>query len=133
MDGKEKNKKKRFEIRYGIENFYRNKNFEKEMSKEGKLDNKLSYNRFKTTDTRGYDILNFGNNFEHYKNIVKVKHDRDDWDNIVEKAGDKETINTKGVYRDPYDFTENEKTSHMFKINRQSNLLFLTKYSQKCF
>jgi hypothetical protein len=81
----------------------------------------LSYNRFKTTDTRGYDILNFENNFEHYKNNVKVKDDRDAWEHILEKAGPKETINSKGVYRDPYDFTENEKTSHLFKLNRESN------------
>ena len=72
---------------------------------------------------RGYDIINFENNFDHYKNTVKVKNEKDDWEKIIDKAGEKETINKKGVYRNPYDYTENEKSAHLFKINRTSKFI----------
>jgi hypothetical protein len=84
------------------------------------LDSKLNYNRYKTTDDRGYNILNFNNNYQHYKNTVRVKNDKDEWEKIVDKAGDKGTFQIKGIYKDHYDFTDCEQGAHSYKVNRQS-------------
>lgn len=123
-DLKEKTKKKRFEIRYDLENFYREKNLEGELKKEKSLENKLSYNRYKTTDNRGYDIVNFGNNYENYKNMLKVKDSSTEWETILEKTNDKQTFTTKGIYKDAFDFSDNDKVAHQFKVNRKSKIYF---------
>jgi hypothetical protein len=86
-DEKEKQKKKRFEIRYDIEDFYRNKCIEDKVKKDSMLDKKLSYERYNITDHRGYDIINFKNNFGHYKNLVKTKDEGSEWETVVAGAG----------------------------------------------
>lgn len=125
FDSMQYNKKKRFELRYDIEDYYRNKNFEEDARKESTLATKLSYDRYKVTDNRGYDIVNMKNNFEHYKNTVNTKGHSNEWEHLLSKAGEKETFNEKGIYRDPYDYTDNDKIAHLFKIGRQSNIIIL--------
>ena len=117
-DSKDSNKKKRFKIRYQLENYYQNKNIETDNKKEGSLNTKLSYERYKTTDRRGYDIINFENNFEHYKNSLDIKKDASDWDNLIQKVGPKETFNSKGIYKDPFDFQDKDPSAHAFKNAR---------------
>lgn len=105
-----------------MENFNHYKNLEEDSRKEKRLDKKLSYQRFKTIDNRGYDVINFKNNYQQYKNSVNVKDTTDDWQHLIKKVGVKQTLETKGIYRDPYDFRDNEDNAHLFKINRTSKL-----------
>lgn len=107
-----------------MENYYREKVLENEIKKDQSLNHKLSYNRYKTTDDRGYDIINFGNNFENYKNTLKVK-EVDEWNAIVKKAGGNETFSKKDIYQSPYDHSDTEKIAHQFKLNRKSNYYYM--------
>lgn len=87
-DLKEKNKKKRYEIRYDIEDHYRNKQVEGELKQEYNANKKISYNRYRNTDNRGYDIVNFDNNYNQYRKMINVKNkDIGDWENLISKAG----------------------------------------------
>lgn len=86
-DIKEQNKKQRYKLRYDVEKYQRDKNVLLDLKKEKGMNNKLSYHRFKTQDNRGYDIINFDNKYEHYKNNLKLKDEKPEWDVIVNKAG----------------------------------------------
>lgn len=121
-DAKQKDKKRRFEIKHKMNNYYRFKNIENDLVKEENLKNKLAYLRYKTTDERGYDIMNHNNNYHNYKNSLKLRHEKDGWDYVVSKAGNNQNIDIKGIYKDPYDFTDNEKTAHYYKVARNSTV-----------
>jgi hypothetical protein len=88
-DKNQQNRKQRYKIRYDVEDYYKDKNLEKDVKKDNALESKLSYMRYKTVDNRGYDIVNFGNKYEHYKNSLNLKNEKGEWDVIVSKAGGK--------------------------------------------
>lgn len=83
IDELQKNKKKRFQIKYDIDNFYRNKSIANDIVKERNENPKLSYNRFKHQDNRGYDIINMDNLQENPKNRVYTKDKETTWEKIV--------------------------------------------------
>jgi hypothetical protein len=121
IDEKEKRKKKRYEIRYETEKYYQDKNIQVEKEKDSNIYKKVSYNRFESNDKRGYDIINLKQNYDHYKNISKLHDDKSDWEKILEKAGEKETFSKKGIYRDPYDYSDCGKNASLFMKERDSN------------
>jgi hypothetical protein len=122
IDEKDKRKKKRFEIRYETEKYYQDKNIQLGNEKDSNMYKKVSYNRFESNDKRGYDIINFNQNYGHYKNITKVHDDKSDWEKILDKAGDKETFTKKGIYQDPYDYSDCGKLASEFMKERESNI-----------
>ena len=85
------NKIARYKIRNHLENYYRENNnlfYEKYMKS---LKNKLSYDRYKPSDDRAYDILNH----EEILNLVKYKKDnncRTPWKLIKEGSNEHETL-----------------------------------------
>ena len=56
-DQKAKNKKERYEIKYKMENFYHDKSLRQTDKANYYRDQKYSYQRYKETDARQYDII----------------------------------------------------------------------------
>jgi hypothetical protein len=52
-----KDRKRRYEIRNELENYYREKNILQQDKEENKLNGKNSYFRYKEQDNRQYDII----------------------------------------------------------------------------
>jgi len=121
------NHKLRYTLRPEIEKYYNQKNYKKELKEESYLNNKLSYDRFKIQDQRGFDILTKENTFNKYKNKVKCSGKNDPWEIIKLNAGENETISKKGIYQSPYDNVDVEKKEFEFKLAREKMLKNLPK------
>jgi len=89
LDQSEKNKKKRFEIKYDIENYYRNKSIAIDLQKEMRKHPILSYDRYKHEDNRGYDIISLDNQNEKNLNAVRIKDKESSWQKIVKNVDGK--------------------------------------------
>lgn len=83
LDQVEKDKKKRYEIKYDIDNFYRNKSIAADLQKEIHKHPILSYERYKHEDARGYDIINLDKKVERDFNEVRLKDKETSWQKIV--------------------------------------------------
>jgi len=83
LDQVEKDKKKRYEIKYDIDNFYRNKSIAADLQKEIHKHPILSYERYKHEDARGYDIINLDKKNERDFNEVRLKDKETSWQKIV--------------------------------------------------
>lgn len=83
LDQTEKNKKKRFEIKYDIEDFYRNKSIAVDLQRELYKNPVLSYERYKHQDARGYDIISLDNKNERNLNDIRIKDKESSWQKIV--------------------------------------------------
>jgi len=86
LDKSQKDKKKRFEIKYDIENYYRNKSIALDMQKEMHKNPILSYERYKHQDVRGYDIISLDNRNDQNLNDVRVKDKESTWQKIVKNV-----------------------------------------------
>ncbi len=122
LEIKDKNKKKRYNLKREIENFYANKNSSEYINKENSVGNKISYGRYKTEDERGYDILNLKKTKEDQNKNPKFKNQRHNWDILLNNLGDNQTINSKAVYKNPYDTSDYKKSLNAFKNIRKSIL-----------
>jgi hypothetical protein len=120
LEVKEKNKKKRYNLKREIENFYANRNSEEYIKQEHSVGNKISYNRYKNIDERGYDILNLDKTKEDQNKNLKFKNQRHTWDILTEKVGDNQTMNRKVIYKNPYDMSDYKKKLNVFKNFRES-------------
>ena len=121
------NHKLRYTLRPEIEKYYNQKNYKKELKEENYLNNKLSYDRFKLQDQRGFDILTKENTFNKYKNKVKCNGKNDPWEIIQQNSGENETISKKEIYQSPYDNVDVEKKEFEFKLAREKMLKNLPK------
>ena len=67
----EKDKKQRYEIRYKLEKYYRDRSLSKNSLDEVRNKNKVSFQRYKVEDQRQYNIINFKDKpyKEHAKDI----------------------------------------------------------------
>ena len=129
-DQKEKNKKQRFDIKYKMENFYHDKSLREMDKKDYYRDQKYSYQRYKESDARQYDIIDLKDRpyKEHSKNVKK--DNITDWDKLVMKAGDNNTFGSKEIYKDLYDFSENGINYDKFQNDRKKKLSNLPKIEQ---
>ncbi len=126
-DQKAKNKKERYEIKYKMENFYHDKSLRQTDKANYYRDQKYSYQRYKETDARQYDIIDLKEKpYKEHSNIVK-KDNISDWEKLVMKAGDNNTFKTKQIYKDLYDFSENGKNYDTFQNGRKKQLASLPK------
>ena len=57
-----------------MDNYYHQAELKNDIIKNNSLKTKVSYNKFKEIDKRGYDILNGKNNFNHYKNSLECRN-----------------------------------------------------------
>jgi hypothetical protein len=119
-DIKDYNKKKRYEIRYEMEDHYRDKNNILKDKKEEKFKNKFSYNKFKELDSRGFNILNNNEVKEDYKNKLNFKDTIGTWDKMLKYANEaSSTFKNKTIFRHPYDTTEVEENTKKFRKDRE--------------
>ena len=122
----EKDKKQRYEIRYKLEKYYRDRSLSKNSLDEVRNKNKVSFQRYKVEDQRQYNIINFKD--KPYKEHAKdVKGYQTIWETILVGGNDNNTFNKKDIYRDPYDYSETGKIFDDFKIRRTKTLSNLQK------
>ena len=126
----EKDKKKRYEIRNKIENYYREKNILEQDREENKINKKDSYTRYKELDNRQYDIIDLKE--RPYKEYAKKMKNKkfEGWEKILNGAGENNTFRTKSIYKDPYDYSEAGLSYDNFKIIRNKTLAALPKIEE---
>ena len=122
VDQHELNKKKRYGLRYEIENYYHNKSLKHQDKEDYIRDRKYSYMRYKDIDERQFDIIDLKDKpyKEHSKNVKK--DNLTDWEKLIANAGDNNTFATKTIYKDIYDYTENGKNYDKFMDTRNKTL-----------
>ena len=123
----EKDKKQRYEIRYQLEKFYRDRSLNKISQDEIRYNNKVSSERYKIEDQRQYNIINLKDKpyKEHEKNIKKGYQTI--WETILSGGNDNNTFDKKEIYKDPYDYSEIGKLYYEYKIRRNNTLSRLKK------
>lgn len=122
----EKDKKQRYEIRYKLEKYYRDRCLSKNSLDEVRNKNKVSFQRYKVEDQRQYNILNFKD--KPYKEHAKdIKGYQTIWETILVGGNENNTFNKKDIYKDPYDYSETGKLFDEFKIRRTKTLSNLKK------
>ena len=98
LNRKLKNKKYRYSLRSKIENYYHESQLKKDIIENNSLAKKVSYNKFKEIDKRGYDILNGNNNFNHYKNSLSCRNIQRPWEMIKNGVNDNQILKNKKIY-----------------------------------
>lgn len=122
MIEEEKNKKKRYELKYQLENYYREQNLKAQDKKEKNKEGKASYQRIKEEDNRLYDIMNltekpFKQHMSHFK-----KGNMSEWERLLNGASKNNTFSTKQIYKEPYESSEVGKNYYMYMSEREKNL-----------
>ena len=126
-DQSHENSKHRYQLRPQIEKYYQTKQYNSEVKQENSLKNRLSYDRYKLEDQRGYDFFNMKNNFNHYKITQSCNNKKNPWEILTEKSGENETFSKKEIYKAPYDITDIDKNEFEFRMNRKKMLENLPK------
>lgn len=130
MVSEEKNKKKRYEIKYQLENYYREQNLKQQEKKEEIKNGKASYQRIKEEDNRQFDILNlsekpFKQNINKYK-----KGNMSEWERLLKGASQNNTFDTKQIYKEPYDNSEVGQKYDLYMNERGKSLKNLAKINE---
>ena len=113
LNQKAKNRIYRYTIKQKMDNYYHQAELKNDIIKNNSLKTKVSYNKFKEIDKRGYDILNGKNNFNHYKNSLECRNIQRPWEMIKNGLNENQTIKFKKIY-DCYDY---EDVNQRFKDN----------------
>lgn len=122
-DKKHYNRINRYRIRPNLDDYYRRKDFERDVRQETINLNKLNYKRFEINDKRGYDLINMNDVYNKYKdNFYKYKNQLNSWEILRAGCGDNQTFDSKGLYKDPYDKADLDENSYRFRIQRQKEL-----------
>ena len=136
LDDIEKEKKRRFILHENVEKYYHSVGNNIEINKNEMMlshGNPLDLNY---KNKRGYDILNGTNFIEkniNSRNITnsldtnmaqkKAGQYYDNWEKIKIKADANNTVNSKPIYKEPYDYSDIEKNFQKYLQNRKSNLM----------
>ena len=125
----EKDKKQRYEIKYKMENYYREKSILNQDKNEQKINSKNNYLKYKEEDKRQYDIINLGNKpFKEHAKMTKTGGDNNDgWQKLINCAGKNNTFQSKKIYKDQYDYSDAGFDYDNYKINRNNILKSLPK------
>lgn len=130
-DHAQDNLKKRYRIKPLIEEFHRQRQLDREYTKDKQIENKLNYQRYKVEDQRGYNVINLKNNYSAIKDMLNCANKKDTWDILKENAGENETLSKKGVFKDPHDTSEIAQNDHQYKQKRYKILKDLGDYRQQ--
>ena len=127
LDEKESNKKNRYKLKDNIEDYYRSLDYNKELKEKNYIDNRISYAKFKTSDERGYDIINLRNNYSQYKDGAdrKIRQLKTDWELIKDGCGENETFSKKDIFKEPYDKSDIDLNHHNYMKERKKKLNLL--------
>lgn len=117
---KEGSKKKRYEKRREVEAYYFNKSIEEDDKRDLRKKNKKCYDFYREEDNRGFNIVNQEKNFSKYKSSLKLKDHTEGWSKVVDSTGANTTLETKKLYKEAYDYSDNENHLHNFKEMRAS-------------
>ena len=123
----EKDKKKRYELRNIIENYYREKNMINQDREKNKISQKDIYSQYKEQDNRQYNIIDLKERpYKEYAKKLK-KQKLEGLEKILNEAGENNTFKSKSIYKDPYDYSDTGLSYDNFKINRNKTLSTLPK------
>jgi hypothetical protein len=68
--------------------------------------------------------------YDEYRNNPKLRDKNNEWEKIVNLAGDNKTILKKQIYKDPYDYSDNASKEKTFISNRKDLLKQLPNIDQ---
>ena len=127
LDEKESNKKNRYKLKDNIEDYYRSLDYNKELNQKNYIYKRISYAKFKTSDERGYDIINLRNNYSQYKDNTdrKIRQLKTDWELIKDGCGENETFSKKDIFKEPYDKSDIDLNHHNYMKERKKKLNLL--------
>ena len=118
----EKIKRKKYEIRNQLEEYYHEENLKAQDKEENIRKSRSSYSRYKEEDKREYDIIDLKKRpFMAYRKKMN-KTNAEGWEKIVKDAGNNNTFKTKSLYGSPNDYIEIGLRFDKFKINRNKTL-----------
>ena len=125
----EKDKKQRYEIKYKLENYYREKSIINQDKNERNINRKNNYLKYKEEDKRQYDIIDLGYKpFKEHAKIAKTGgDDNDGWQKLINCAGKNNTFQSKKIYKDQYDYSDAGFYYDNYKVNRNNILKSLPK------
>ena len=126
FDQRNKNLKMRYSLKPKIEEFYMQRNCENELRRDNLLSNRLSYNRYRLQDQRGYDFINQKDTYNKYKSSIECKDKKSEWDLLKENAGQNETFSTKKIYKAPYDKSDVGNNQYEYMKRRSMALKSLS-------
>lgn len=136
-DTRVNNRKKRFAVRESIEDYYKELNYFKDVKQEQDNNNRVSYFKFKVADERGYDILNYQNTFNQYKEgkgftgSNSYNNNKNNmmshWEMIQNGANDNQTFNTKPIYTSLYNSSDVDMNKQCYDNHRNVKLKNLPK------
>jgi hypothetical protein len=120
---KERNKKKKYEKRKDMEDYYFKKAIVEENRKDKMSLNKKNYEEYKEIDNRGYNIINFEKNFNNYKSNSDYKINNNGWNNLKQKSNETSAINRDKIFKHAYDYSDTNINLHNFKKERNCKIL----------
>ena len=95
----EKIKKKKYEIRNQLEEYYHKENLKAQDKEENRRKSRNSYLRYKEEDKREYDIIDLKSRpFMDYQKKMMSKTHAEGWDKIVKGAGNNNTLKSKSLF-----------------------------------
>jgi hypothetical protein len=86
------------------------------------INNKISCKKFKNIDDRGYDIITLNEESKEYKNKLRLKDTKSDWNKLVEKSNFNNTFKDN-IYKDYYDEVDSKSTRNKFMEDRKSKII----------
>ena len=136
LDDIEREKKRRYILHENVENYYHSLGNNKDINKNEMMlshGNPLDLNY---KNKRGYDILK-GTNFiqdkinsQNSTNFLDVNMSQkkagqyfDNWEKIKLKADSNNTISSKPIYKEPYDYSDVEKNFEKFLQNKKTTIM----------
>jgi hypothetical protein len=108
-----------------MENHYRNSDVEKNIKRDVNVNKKLSYKAYKEIDDRGFSIINTDDNHinnKDYKTQINFRDKKSHWELLNEFAGDNNTLMSKTIYKNPYDYSEASNNEKGFLTERKSKM-----------
>ena len=127
MIQEEKNKTQRYGLRYKLEKYYRDESMKQLDKQENRKNGKASYLRYKEQDKRQFDIIDLKDRpYNQHKDIIK-SGGINEWEKIINGAGNNNTFDIKKIYKDPYDYSETGSSYDLFQKKRNNTLSKLPK------
>jgi hypothetical protein len=119
LENRNKEMKRRFDVKFENEKYNNDKQIAQKTQKDNYLNNKFSYNKFKQQDARGYNILTQFPNKTEYRDTLKLKDTRNEWEILLDKRANQ---TSKGIYKHHHDVCDNVKIKKDFIDRRNGKI-----------
>jgi hypothetical protein len=125
LENKNLEMKRRFDVKFENEKYNNDKQIAQKTQKDNYLNNKFSYSKFKQQDERGYNILTQGPNKTDYRDTLKFKDTKNEWEKLLDTRANQTCRDNKGIYKNPHDVCDNVKIKKDFVDQRNGKILLM--------